>query len=185
MPVGKNTLADRAELLLGGLRKHLSNASSMAFASGTFTPAQVEASIQKLIDLRTAVNAAKVATQAKVAEEKAQAAPLRVLLADFTAFAKVTFSNSPDVLADFGLKPKKARAPLTVDQKVTAVARRDATRKARHTMGTEQLKKVKGTVTTIVTATPSAATPPAVTQQPAAVAPSPGAPAAGATPHIA
>ena len=50
----------------------------------------------------------------------------------FVAFVKATFGNSPDVLADFGLKPRKARTPLTIDQMAAAVreARRNARRAA-------------------------------------------------------
>ena len=46
-------------------------------------------------------------------------------MAAFVAFVKATFGNSPDVLADFGLKPKKATTPLTVEQKAAAAAKRE------------------------------------------------------------
>ncbi len=65
---------------------------------------------------------------------------------------------------NFGLKPKKTRTPLTIDQMAAAAAKRTATRASRHTMGTKQRKDVKGTITTIVTPQPAAA--------PAPVAPS-------------
>jgi hypothetical protein len=41
-------------------------------------------------------------------------------------------------LADFGLNPKKARTPLTIEEKAAAAAKRKATRAARHTMGSKQ-----------------------------------------------
>jgi len=36
------------------------------------------------------------------------------------SFVRTTFSESPDVLADFGLEPKKASTPLTAQQKAAA-----------------------------------------------------------------
>jgi hypothetical protein len=139
-----------AEQVLAGIQKHFSAVASVTFGNATFTPAQIEASFQTLIDLRTAVNDARTATQAKLATEAAQAPPLSRQLSAFVAYVKATFGETPDVLADFGLKPKKVATPLTIEQKATASARRAATRAARHTMGSRQKADVKGTVTTIV-----------------------------------
>jgi hypothetical protein len=159
--------ASLAELLIAGIKKHLSTATSVTFGGATYTPAQIETSLQTLADLRSAVDAAKATTQAKVAAEKTQAPPLRSLMAAFEAYVKVTFGNAPDVLADFGLTPNKARTPLTVEQKAEAAAKRAATRAARHTMGKVQKKAVKGTITTIVTQPPPTAPASVVTGTPA------------------
>jgi hypothetical protein len=53
------------------------------------------------------------------------------------------------VLADFGISLKQ-RGPLTVEEKTAAVAKRAATRAARHTMGPKQKLEVKGDVTGVV-----------------------------------
>jgi hypothetical protein len=181
MPTGKNTEVVHAGQLIAGTRKHFSNVSSLTFGSGTFTPAQIETSLQTLVDLRTAVDAAKAATKAKLAAEEAGATPARSLMAAYVVFVKATFSKSPDVLADFGLKPKKVTTPLTIEKKAAAAAKRKATRTARHTMGKNQKKDVKGTITTIVTSTDSKGSPP-VAPIPVATAPSQGT-TGGATPH--
>jgi hypothetical protein len=150
-------LVTRAQHLLAGTKKHFANAGTLSFASASLTPAQIEASLQALVDLRQGVEAAKAATQAKINDEATQAPPLLRQLTAYAAFVKVTFANSPDVLADFGLKPNKARTPLTVEQRTVAVARGKATRTARHTMGTQQKKSVKGTVNVAVVVTPATA----------------------------
>jgi hypothetical protein len=124
------------------------------------------------------VDDAKAAAKAKIADELAQASPLRSHMAAFVAFVKVAFGKSPDVLADFGLKPRKMKTPLTIEQKAAAAAKRKATRAARHTMGTSQKKKVKGT--TIVTPTDSKASPPVA---PGPVASAASGTSAGAAPH--
>jgi hypothetical protein len=183
MTTSKSKEASRAEQLIAGTKQHFATATSLAFAGSTFTPAQVEASLQTLADLREAVDTAKTATRAKVAAEKAQAPSLRSFMSAYVTFVKATFGAQPDVLAHFGLVPKKAPTPLTVEQKAAATAKRDATRAARHTMGPKQKKAVKGTVTTIVPTTPIPATKPVATSP--APAPATQAPATGsaATPH--
>jgi hypothetical protein len=159
-----------AEQLIAGTKKHFPTTGSLVFGGATYTPAQIEASLQTLIDLRAAVDAAKATAKAKVAAEKTQSTPARTLMAAFEAFVKVTFGNAPDVLADFGLTPKKVPTPLTPQEKVVATAKRAATRAARHTMGKVQKKAVKGTITTIVTPPPTTApTTPVVATPPTTV----------------
>jgi hypothetical protein len=138
MPTGKETEVALATQLVAGTKKHFSTVSSLTFGNSTVTPAQIEASLQTLIDLRSAVDDAKAVAKAKIAAEAAQAPSLRSQMVAFVTFVKATFGDSPDVLADFGLKPKKARTPLTISQLAAAAAKRAATRAARHTMGTKQ-----------------------------------------------
>ena len=172
-----------ATQLVAGTKKHFSTVSSLAFGNGSFTPAQVEAFLQTLIDLRTAVEQAQSVAKAKIVAEAAQAPSLRSQMAAFVTYVKATFGTSPDVLADFGLKPKKVRTPLTISQLAAAAAKRAATRAARHTMGTKQKQAVKGTITTIVTP-PAAPAPAPVVSSPVASAPQTGASAVTA-PHVA
>ena len=156
MSANKQKKADLAMQLVAGTQKHLANIAALMFASGTFTPQQVEAQLTLLSTLRADVEAAKAIVKAKLAAEEAQAAALIAFQDAFIAFVKAAFSNSPAVLADFGLSPKKVAAPLTVAEKAAAKAKRDATRKARGTMGSKQKLAVHGDVTG-VTITPTTA----------------------------
>jgi hypothetical protein len=111
------------------------------------------------------VEAADAVAKAKLAAEDAQAPALLSLMAALVQYVKLTFSGSPDVLADFGLKPKKVRAPMTAEQKAAANAKRKATRAARGitTKADKQAKTgnvVGVTITPIVNASPA----PVVTQ---------------------
>jgi hypothetical protein len=159
-----------AQQLIAGTAKHLTTATPVAFLGGSFTPADITAKLQSVVTLRNDVNAAKAATTAKVATEKADLPALRTFVSAFESYLKVAFGTSPDVLADFGIHPK-ARATPTVATKAAAVVKRTATRAARHTMGTQQKKGVKGDVTgvvlTPVTATVSSVTPPGNPTSPA------------------
>lgn len=176
----KGTEADLATQLIAGAQKRFANTQTLMFASGSFTLTQIVTQLQQLATLRTDVDTAKSALEAKLAAETVQAPALRAFMRAFVQFVKTTFSNSPDVLADFGLKAAKAKTPLTVEQKAAAAAKRKATRAARGTKGSKAKLAITGNVTgvTITPVTSAPAAPPA-----AAVGTSNGtsAPAAGAT----
>lgn len=168
----KAQVVARAEALIAGVNKHLSSVPAMTLVGQSLTPAQLVQRLQALVDLRTAVLAAQASAKARVSEETAQSPPLHVLMSACTAYVRASYLNMPDVLADFGLQTR-TRVPLTVEAKTVAVAKRAATRAARHTMGSQQRKGIKGDVTG-VTVTPIVATPPA--PPPSPIKPSPSAP---------
>ena len=176
----KNKNADLAKQLIAGIGKHLASVQSITLGSATVTMPDLTQRLQTLANLRTAVNAARAATQTALATEQAQAPALIGQMAEFRAYVKTSFSKSPDVLADFGLAPNKPRTPLTVAEKAAATAKRAATRAARHTMGKVQKLDVTGDVVG-VNVTPVTAPKP-VAPAPVASAPS-GTASAGSSPH--
>jgi hypothetical protein len=155
----KGTEAALATQLVSGTQKHFATIASLMFAGGSFTPAQVVAQLQQLATLRTDADNAKAALQAKLAADTVQAPALLTFQRAYVQFVKATFGNSPDVLADFGLKAKKARTPLTVEQKAASVAKSAATRSARGTKGAKQKLAVSGAVTGVVVTPVTAAKP--------------------------
>ena len=174
---GSSNEAVLAVKLAAGTQKHLSTVTQVLVGSGTFTPAQVETQLQAFSTLRTDVDTAKAAVKAKLVDEAAQAPPLRAFFIAFIAFVRAAFGNSPDILADFGLQPKKVRVPLTALQKAAAAAKRKATREARGTKGPKAKLAVTGNVTGITVTPITSGTAP----EPAAP-PSPTAPSASTTP---
>jgi hypothetical protein len=179
----KSNEAALAESLAAGTQKHLSTMTTLMVGGSTTTPAQAEAQLTALSTLRNDVDAARTALNAKIATETAQLPALRAFLVAFVAFVRGTFGNSPDVLADFGLAPRKAKTPLTAEQKTAAAAKRKATRAARGTTGKKAKLAVKGNVTGVVVTpvTTPAASPapepaqPAPTASPASPSPAPAA----------
>jgi hypothetical protein len=113
------------------------------------------------VTLRDDVDAAKAATRAKLAVEAAATPPVRTLMSALMTYVKAAYAGSPEALADFGISPKPPATP-TVEAKAAAVAKRAATRAARHTMGKQQKKAIKGAVTGILV-TPITAAQPTVT----------------------
>jgi hypothetical protein len=187
---GKQNTVDRAEALSAGTTKHFPNPSQqLAFGNATYTVTQVTTNLQEIAKLRNDTTDAQANAKAKVAAEKAQLPQLLLFMAAYVAFVKATFGNAPDVLADFGMPPKKARKPLTPEQKAAAKAKRQATRKARNTMGPVAKLDVVGNVVG-VEVTPITAPKASPSPQPAAAStastPSTGASGAsssGTTPH--
>ena len=175
--MSKATKTTRATQLLAGFQKHLATVTSVTLASVVYTPAQIMSALTVLLALYAAVDTAKSAVKAKLNAEAAQAPALLSLMAALVSYVKLTFSESPDVLADFGLEPKKTATPLTTEQQAVAVAKREATREARGTTSKKAKMAVKGDVVG-VTVTPVKAAQPVVAPS---VAPSTPAPAGGAT----
>ncbi len=167
-----------AKQLIAGANKNLTGTTQFTLLGSSFTPAQLTAKLQSLVNLRADVDTARATARAKLAAEEADAPALRTLMVAFATYVKAAYGSSPDVLADFGISPK-ARASLTAEAKAAAAVKRKATRAARHTMGTQQRKGVRGTVTGIVVSPIMAATPTATAaSHPTALATNESAPAA-------
>src|SRR5258708_1401027 len=111
---------------------------------------------------------------------------LHSFMAAYVTYVKAAFGSAPDSLADFGMQPRKVRAPATVEEAAAAVAKRAATRAARNTKGPKAKLTVKGDVTGItltpVTASPHVA-PTAAPASPTATTPTSPSPTATPAPH--
>lgn len=125
------------------------------------------AAIKLAISTKAAYAAAVAAAHAEIANTAALVSGARQAL-------KIAFSGQIETLGDFGLKPPKARTPLTTEQKAAAKAKAEATRKARGTMGSKQKKAITGaTAAAAAPAAPAAAAPEPPQATPPAPAPAP------------
>ncbi len=179
----KNTIVALAKQSMAGTNKHLTNMTQILLVGSSFTPAQINDKMQRIVDLRATVDAARASLKAAVAAEKAEMPNLHTFVGAFESFIKAAFANQPDVLADFGLHPK-ARGQPTVETKLVAVAKRAATRAARHTLSAKKKRNIKGDVVGI-TVTPVATPQPVATKpsNPTTPATSTGGPASSTPPH--
>jgi hypothetical protein len=160
MSTSKNSLAAEVIMLLTGANKHFPNGSQELQVGGApFTVSGLMALLQSFVDNRNAVEASKATTQAKVQAERVQAPSQLAVIRAFEAVVRGTFGNSADVLADFGLAPPKARATRTAEEQAVSAAKRAATRQARGTMGKNQKKDVKGSITAKLVVTPVVTSP--------------------------
>jgi hypothetical protein len=176
----KQQVADQK--LSDGLKKHKTELVSFALAGASSTVDAVLAVLDTRIAAESAAEVARAAWQTKVKAARDERATTKALVAGVRESLKLRYAGAIDTLADFGLKPRKQPAVRTPEEKAQAAAKAKATRAARHTMGSKQKKSVKGTITTIVPATPSTAKEPVATS-PAAPAPATPGTASTATPH--
>jgi hypothetical protein len=170
--------------LISGTKKHYPTASnSLQVGGATYTVSALTQLMQDFVDQRSAVQASKAATQARIQADRSQAPARLAVIRDFVTVVRGTFGNSADVLADFGLAPIKAHAPLSADKQAAAAAKRKATRALRKTMGKVQKKAIKSSVTATMVVTPSTDAQAKGTATAAAPAAPTTAPAATPTPH--
>ena len=178
----KQTETNLATNLVAGFQKHLASVASLTLGSVVYTPTQITTALQQIVALYSAVATAKSAYQAKLAAQNAQTPTLLSLMAALVSYVKLTYSESPDVLADFGLPPKTVKTPLTTEQQAAKVAKSKATREARGTTSKKAKQAVKGNVVG-VSVTPVVAGQPVVgsSAAPSAPAVTNGASATGGT----
>ncbi len=143
---GRSNVARTAAKLLDGTAKHLGGCATVLLAGASLAQADVAARLQRVIDLRANVTGAKATVLTHLAVEQAEAPQHDAFMAAFQMFVKAAFDGKPDVLADFGIHLKE-RAPLSVEARALAAAKRAATRAARGTKGPRERLKIKGDVT--------------------------------------
>ena len=156
--------------LADGFTKHGSVIGPLLIDGKQSTPADIVQVIQARIQASKAVDAAKAAWQTVVKANKNELTGTRVFLTRVRQALLVMFASSIDTLADFGLTPRKQRAPKP-PVKVAAAVKAKATRAARGTKGKKQKAQIKATAPQAepVTATapaPALAAPPSPTTQP-------------------
>jgi hypothetical protein len=147
--------------LIDGLTKHASSLASLTIAGTPYSTTAFIAALEARIAAAKTTLATRATWQSAVKAELDERAKTKTLVSGLRQTLQLVFAGSIDTLADFGLRPRKPRTPLTPEQKAAAVAKATATRAARHTMGTKQKAKVRGAVpaTAPVTAPPAAPAP--------------------------
>jgi hypothetical protein len=180
--VTKSSMAQRVQNLIMGTQKHPPT-GSLTIGGKSFTSASLVQVLQSLADALSAVDVAKANWKGALQKLEETRTAVGPIVSAYQGWVLATYGNAPTSLADYGMTPRKVRTPPSTEQTAQAIAKRQATRVARHTMGTQQKKDVKGTITKIVPAAPSVATAP-IASNSVAIAPSQGTVAAGvSTPH--
>jgi hypothetical protein len=153
--MGKNDLAGLVRNLISGANKRLINGGQPLNVGGaTMTVTELTQVLQRFVDNREAVESLKAALAAKLQLERTEGPGQLAVIRSFETVVRGAFGNAADALADFGLAPLKARSAMTAEDTAIAVARRQATREARHTMGKNQKKKITGSITARLVVTP-------------------------------
>jgi hypothetical protein len=171
--IPKKTFAQSITNLIAGTQKNLPNAA-LTLDGQSYTRSSLAALLQGLADVLAKSSAAESTWHDTLQQERTMRSQVSPVLTAYTNWLLATYGSSPAVLAEFGLTPRKARTPLDATQRAAAVAKGAATRAARHTMGSQQKKSVKGHVTGVVVTPITAPAAPVVGPAPA---PTPASPA--------
>jgi len=148
----KSARQDADRLLIGGIKKHFGAVTSVMVNGVSYAPAQIVVMLQQEIDASDAVGPAHAAWIATIAAQKAVTNSLKAVKSALRSFVLNLFGKGSPALADFGYtKAPQKPSPAT---QVKAAELRNATRKARGTLGKSKKKAIKGTLP----ATPPSAT---------------------------
>jgi hypothetical protein len=140
--VSKSTQSASEAQLAAGMKKHYAETDTVGFGKPPATVAQVLALIQAGGDATLAADVAHGAWRNALEAARQKRAETERTVRDVVAWLQGVHGDDAAALTDFGLAPKKARRPLTVEEKQAAAVKRAATRKARGVMGSRQRKKV-------------------------------------------
>jgi hypothetical protein len=164
--------------MIVGLQKHEQTLTSLVIGGTTYKTADIITVVQTLVNSAQTVVSSRATWQANVIADENARTKNKTFMSGLRQSLLVAFSSSVDVLADFGMTPRKTPAARTPEEKAEATAKALATRAARHTLGKKQKAQIKGTVAasppqgdvTKLPATPAAPATPAVSATPAAPA---------------
>ena len=135
--------------LAEGLKKHTSKSTVWVIGQKKYDLATILGFLARRVNSAQVVANAKAAWQGKRQEDEVLEAETARILAALGQNLLVTFDGLPDVLADFGLSPRKAPRALTGEEMVLKAAKARATREARHTLGKRARQAIKGTTSDV------------------------------------
>jgi hypothetical protein len=136
-------LTSKLEKAVAGMTSSWPSAqTSLVVLAVTYTPAQFLALLQQIAAPFQAVIAARIALQTALSVRNAALPNASSIVDAFYAVLPQYLPAGSAAVESFGSKPKKARTPLTVEQKQAAAVKRAATRAARHIMGKNQRKAI-------------------------------------------
>jgi hypothetical protein len=128
--------------LIEGLKARYGASAKLTLAAGTFTVKDLGQLFQELVDAHQAVVDARVNVRSASKARSAKTVQGRAILKSVKSYLLAVYGDPKD-LATFGLQPRKAPTPPGVKAKAEALDRREATRKARGTMGKRAKKQIR------------------------------------------
>lgn len=130
------------QALIAGTQKRTPT-GSLTFGNATYTVIDLLALLQSVAAAMIALNAAQAnARDAMLAlrDVMAKAAPV---IRNYRRYLRALYGNAVAILADYGLEPEKAPAPLTSEAQAAKVQKALETRKLRGTQGPKQKARIK------------------------------------------
>ena len=158
----KSNRQTRLSKAMSGIEKYFLSLPSLTLSGVSYSLADLKKLFQSGIDASLTSSNSKAKWLADVQLERNAFAKIDPVFRMFKSWVITQLGDTQDAaqkLEDFAFTPRKARAKKTAATKAEAAVKAKATRTARHTMGKQQKKTVKGTVAPATTpATPAAST---------------------------
>jgi hypothetical protein len=142
--ISKKAQHDANKRFADGYRKHCMSDPGIMLNRQHKTADDIATELERRADAGTNVATARGAWQGAILERAKVEAETEDLFEAVRHAVLFHFGNAPDVLADFGLEPRKPRREPTVAEKADAVSKAARTRIARHTMGRRQRLRITG-----------------------------------------
>ena len=139
----KSTKTQRDERMVAGLTKHRQELGIIERPAGLESVEAVVARYQAHLDALQRVDATAAVWRTAVAQEESVEAQIKKLTRRVKNLLYGTYGEQSPTLLDFGIAPRKG-AKIGVEKMRLTVEKRNATRKARQTMGKKQKKAIKG-----------------------------------------
>lgn len=153
--VTKVSLEQKIRNLVAGTQKHLPT-GSLTLGGTTYSEQALVQLLQSLADSLASEATANAAWKDALKNVDSTKVKVIPVMESYRSWVLATYGSTPSTLADYGVSPRKVPTPLTAEQKATAALKRAATRKARQTLGKNQKKSIKGTVSTTAAGTNTA-----------------------------
>ena len=147
-PASKAATLAQLQALISGLQKKFPN-GQFTLGNAAFTTATLVQALQRLVDAIDAVNAAQATAKVAVSALRAAVTEVGPVVLALRRTLLAMFGNANDILALFGLEPRKAPRPRTSQENAVAAAKAEATRKARGTTSKKKKLAIVGNVTGI------------------------------------
>ena len=128
--------------MVAGLRKHSPELGAMAGPITKSLPAIV-ARFEAHLEAMNEVKATEAAWREALLEEERLEDEIKKLMSRVGPYLIVVYGEASQTLRDFGIAPRR-KGKLSAEKMLVTIAKRNATRKARHTMGKKQRKAIKG-----------------------------------------
>jgi hypothetical protein len=143
MNTSRDKTINKNRQAIAGVKKHFASTPTLALDGSPTTPKDVIAALQAAIDAVDAAAAAEKVFHDVTAAQHAAIAKGNAVLKALKMLVHNQLGSAEGALGDFGFQAPKRKTPDEAT-KAAAVAKRAATRAARHTMGKRQKAKVKG-----------------------------------------
>jgi len=147
------------QALIAGTQKNTPN-DTLTFGGASYAASALIQLLQSLVTALLARDAGVATAKDLLLALRDVNAKVSPVVRAYKRFLRAKYGTANQTLADYGLAPDKAPAPLTGAQRVVATAKAKETRKLRGTLGKKQKAEIKAT--TVPAETPATPAQPAV-----------------------